>query len=122
MTVPYRNVQYRYFPKIPLHLNVTLFYPPQHATLHSKNNNSVTSIATLNCNGKDHRYTYRYKTYFFEQRLSGEIVPKMMLLLNSRKSQWDMDQSKFIFFSKVAKAGSYNALNALNEKKYSEIL
>ena len=24
---------------------------------------AVTSIVTLNCNGKDHRYTYRYRYY-----------------------------------------------------------
>ena len=44
-------------------------------------------------------------------RLLGEFVPKMSLF-NSRKIQWDMDQNKFNF----PQAGSYIALNALNEK------
>ena len=54
-------VPYRYFAKIPLHLNVTLFTHRDMQRYIEKY--AVTSIVTLNCNGKDHRYTYRYRYY-----------------------------------------------------------
>ena len=60
-TVPHRTAPKRYFAKMPLHLNVTFL---THRTMQRYiEKYAVTSIVTLNCNGKDHRYTNRYRYY-----------------------------------------------------------
>ncbi len=46
---------------MPLHLNVTFLTHRNMQRYIEKY--AVTSIATLNCNGKDHRYTCRYRYY-----------------------------------------------------------
>ena len=50
VTVPYRTASKRYFSKTPLHLNVTLFTHRNMQRYIEKY--AVTSIVTLNCNGK----------------------------------------------------------------------
>jgi hypothetical protein len=56
-----RTAPKRYFAKMPLHLNVTFL---THRTMQRYiEKYAVTSIVTLNCNGKDHRYTNRYRYY-----------------------------------------------------------
>ena len=52
---------YRYFAKIPLHLNVTLFTHRDMQRYIEKY--AVTSIVTLNCIRKYYRYTYSYRYY-----------------------------------------------------------
>jgi hypothetical protein len=44
---------------MPLHLNVTFLTHRNMQRYIEKY--AVTSIVTLNCTGKDHRYTYRYR-------------------------------------------------------------
>ena len=46
---------------MPLHLNVTFLTHRDMQRYIEKY--AVTSIVTLNCNGKDHRYIYRYRYY-----------------------------------------------------------
>ncbi len=46
---------------MPLHLNVTFLTHRNMQRYIEKY--AVTSIVKLNCNGKDHRYTYRYRYY-----------------------------------------------------------
>jgi hypothetical protein len=46
---------------MPLHLNVTFL--THRAMQRYFEKYAVTSIVTLNCNGKDHRYTNRYLYY-----------------------------------------------------------
>jgi hypothetical protein len=55
-TAPYRTAPKRYFAKMPFHLNVAFL---THRTMQRY----ITSIVALNCNGKDHRYTNRYRYY-----------------------------------------------------------
>jgi hypothetical protein len=60
-SAPHRTAPKRYFAKMPLHLNVTFL---THRTMQRYiEKYAVTSIVTLNCNGKDHRYTNRYRYY-----------------------------------------------------------
>ena len=60
-TAPHRTAPKRYFAKMPLHLNVTFL---THRTMQRYiEKYAVTSIVTLNCNGKDHHYTNRYRYY-----------------------------------------------------------
>jgi hypothetical protein len=55
----HRTAPKRYFAKMALHLNVTFL---THRTMQRYiEKYAVTSIVTLNCNGKDHRYTNRYR-------------------------------------------------------------
>jgi hypothetical protein len=61
VTVPHRTAPKRYFSKMPLHLNVTFLTHRNMQRYIEKY--AVTSIVALNFNGKDHRYTNRYRYY-----------------------------------------------------------
>ena len=60
-TVPNRTEPKRQFSKIPLHLNVTFFTHRDMQRYIEKF--AIRSIVALNCNGKDHRYTYQDRYY-----------------------------------------------------------
>jgi hypothetical protein len=66
VTVPYRTAPKRYVSKMPLHLNVTFLTHRDMQRYIEKY--AVTSIVTLNCNGKDNRYTYRYRYYRYRMQ------------------------------------------------------
>ena len=92
-TAPKRTAPKRYFSKTPLHLNVTFLTHRNMKRYIGKY--AVTSIGTSNCNGKDHRYIYRYRYYRYRMLKNKALQWPLQFLSTS-----DRDLYSILFYKR----------------------